>query len=95
VGRSKLNVSVEYAKPGSGGAANLQLAVEGGPTTTATLPQTVPYLFSIHETFDVGFDSGSTVTDYRGLGQPPGGGEARFAGEVARLDVHLKFPQQR
>ena len=95
VGRSKLNVAVEYAKPGSGGGANLQLAVEGGATVTATLPQTVPYLFSIHETFDVGFDSGSTVTDYRGLGQAPGGGEARFAGEVARLDVHLKFPQQR
>jgi arylsulfatase len=95
VGRSTLNVAVDYAKPGSGGAAKVQLTVEGGRTANGTVPQTVPYLFSIHETFDVGFDSGSTVTDYRGLGQPPGGGEARFAGEVARLDVHLQFPQQR
>ena len=86
---------MEYAKPGSGGAATVQLSVEGGPVASVTVPQTVPYLFSIHETFDVGFDSGSTVAEYRGLGEAPGGGEARFAGEVARLDVHLKFPQQR
>ena len=95
VGRSTLQVAVDYTKPGTGGAANVQLGVAGGATVTATVPQTAPYLFSIHETFDVGFDSGSSVADYRGLGEAPGGGEARFAGEVVRLDVHLKFPQQR
>jgi len=95
VGRSTLQVAVDYTKPGTGGAANVQLGVAGGATVTATVPQTAPYLFSIHETFDVGFDSGSSVADYRGIGEAPGGGEARFAGEVVRLDVHLKFPQQR
>lgn len=94
-GRSTLEVAVAYAQPGTGGAADLRLAVAGGPSVSTTLTQTVPYLFSIHETFDVGFDSGSTVEEYRGIGQAPGGGEARFAGEVVRLDVALKFPQQR
>ena len=89
-GRSTLEVNFDYTKPGTGAPAQVKLAANGAAPVASELAQTVPFLYSIHETFDVGFDSGSAVGDYRNLGQPPYAGEARFAGEVVRLDVALR-----
>ena len=64
-GASTLELTLDYDKPMSGGPATVAMKVDGRPAGRLRLPHTVPFLFSIHETMDIGTDLGGPVTpDY-------------------------------
>jgi arylsulfatase A-like enzyme len=61
-GASRIELSLDYDKPMSGGPATAVLKVDGRESGRLRIGKTVPYLFSIHETLDVGIDLGGPVT---------------------------------
>ncbi|MBM4238031.1 MAG: arylsulfatase [Gammaproteobacteria bacterium] len=63
VGKSKITLDLDYDKPMSGGPATAIMKVNGRETGRMRIERTVPFLFSIHETLDVGIDLGGPVTD--------------------------------
>jgi arylsulfatase A-like enzyme len=63
VGESKITLDLDYDKPMSGGPATAIMKVNGRETGRMRIERTVPFLFSIHETLDVGIDLGGPVTD--------------------------------
>ncbi|MFZ8885437.1 MAG: arylsulfatase [Steroidobacteraceae bacterium] len=82
-GRSEIEVKVDYARPMSGGPAEASLLVNGHPAARVAIERTAPFLFSIHETLDVGIDLGSPVlADY-----PP---DLPFDGQVGELVIEIR-----
>jgi len=67
------------AKPGTG-----TLAVDGKEVAKKTIPHTVPALWTIDESFDVGVDTRTSVDDKDY--QPP----FRFTGKLDKLTVKLE-----
>jgi len=62
---SVIQVEFDYGKPMTGGPATAKLLVDDRNSTTLKIPRTMPFLFSIHENFDVGTDTGgAVVADY-------------------------------
>jgi len=69
------------AKPGTG-----ILSVDGKEVAKKTIPHTVPALFTIDESFDVGVDTRTSVDDKDY--QPP----FRFTGKINKLTIKLEPP---
>jgi arylsulfatase len=66
VGENVIEVDFDYDKPMSGGPATVAMRINGEDAGRLRMSQTIPYLFSIHETLDVGTDLGGLVaTDPR------------------------------
>ena len=64
-GTSTIELALDYEKPMSGGPATATMKVDGRSAGRMRIAHTVPYLFSIHETMDIGTDLGGPVTpDY-------------------------------
>lgn len=76
-GPAALQVDLDYDGGGYAKGGALSLTVDGKRVATERLPATMPGFFSIHETFDVGVDSGTAAGDYPadgGVGYPFSGG---------------------
>jgi arylsulfatase A-like enzyme len=71
------------AKPGTG-----ILSVDGKEVARKTVPHTVPALFTIDESFDVGVDTRTSVDDKDY--QPP----FRFTGKINKLTIKLEPPNR-
>jgi len=71
------------AKPGTG-----VLSVDGKEVAKKTIPHTVPALFTIDESFDVGVDTRTSVDDKDY--QPP----FRFTGKLNKLTIKLEPPNR-
>lgn len=69
------------AEPGIGKGGRGRLYVGRKRVGEARIGATAPRFFSIDETFDVGFDTGSPAGDY-----PPG---SRFEGTIRKVEVEL------
>lgn len=71
-GKHSIQVDFDYVGGGYGKGGTLKMAVDDQPVSSDRIPAT-PYLFSIHETFGVGLDTGAPVGSYpadAGLGYP-------------------------
>lgn len=65
-GENVIELLFDYDKPMSGGPATAVMRVNGREAGRLRLTQTIPFLFSIHETLDVGTDLGGLIaTDSR------------------------------
>jgi len=71
------------AKPGTG-----VLSVDGKEVTKKTIPHTVPALWTIDESFDVGVDTRTSVDDKDY--QPP----FRFTGKLTKLTIKVEPPNR-
>jgi arylsulfatase len=80
-GKHRVRLTLEYAKPGTGGAANAKLEVDGANAGELRLTHTVRWLFGIAENFDVGIDGGSPVGPY------PSG--SAYSGPIDKVVVNL------
>ena len=83
VGPSKITVDLDYDKPMSGEPATAVMKVNGREAGRMRIERTVPFLFSIHETLDVGIDLGGPVTD----GYPA---ETEFDGRISDVVIDLR-----
>ena len=67
----------------TGGAATAVMTVDGRPAGRLRIPRTVPFLFSIHETMDIGTDLGGPVApDYA-----PG---SEFDGVIREVAIDIR-----
>lgn len=82
-GTSKIEVAVDYDKPMTGGPATAVMKVDGRVAGRLRMPRTMPFLFSIHETFDVGIDLGGRVA-------PDYPAETEFSGRVREVVVDIR-----
>lgn len=82
-GRSELEIQVDYARPMTGGPAEATLRVDGRPAGRVTIERTAPFLFSIHETLDVGIDLGSPVL-------PDYPADVAFDGQVGEVVIEIR-----
>ena len=82
-GRSKIVVKVDYDKPMSGGPATATMMVDGRDAGRVRIERTVPFLFSVHETIDLGTDLGGAVTP----AYAPG---SEFDGEVREVSIEIR-----
>lgn len=57
-----IELRFDYRGSGMGGNADLELWVDGTPMSSGSLPETVPLVFSSHETLDVATDLGTPVS---------------------------------
>lgn len=76
-GDHKIDVDLAYQGPSAAGSAAVTLKIDGQDQATGKLGMTVPTLFTIDETFDVGLDRGSPVGAYPAeapVGYPFAGG---------------------
>lgn len=62
-GKHSIQVDFDYVGGGYGKGGTLKMAVDDQPVSSDRIPAT-PYLFSIHETFGVGLDTGAPVGRY-------------------------------
>ncbi|NBO74793.1 MAG: arylsulfatase [Gammaproteobacteria bacterium] len=83
VGPSKITVDLDYDKPMSGEPATAVMKVNGREAGRMRIERTVPFLFSIHETLDVGIDLGGPVTD----AYPT---ETEFDGRISDVVIDLR-----
>lgn len=83
VGPSKITVDLDYDKPMSGEPATAVMKVDGREAGRMRIERTVPFLFSIHETLDVGIDLGGPVTD----AYPT---ETEFDGRISDVVIDLR-----
>ncbi len=60
-GKNVIEVTFDYDKPMSGGGASVAMRVNERDAGRLRLTKTIPYIFSIHETLDVGTDLGGLV----------------------------------
>jgi arylsulfatase len=81
-GPTTVGIVFDYDGGGYGRGASLRLLVDGLPVAEARLHRTVPFFFSIDESFDVGLDSGSPAGPYRPSNA--------FSGELRRVVVELR-----
>jgi arylsulfatase A-like enzyme len=65
-GKHTLVVNVRYDGPGIGKSATATITVDGKPVADGKIPRTIPFRVSADETFDVGEDTGTPVSeDYK------------------------------
>lgn len=81
-GRHVIEVDTVIAKPGA--PAEVALRVDGREVARAAVARTVPAAFTASETFDVGVDLGSPVSEAYFDRRP-----FRFPGNIERVDVTL------
>lgn len=62
-GRSQLAVHFDYEPPGSDRAATLRLMIDGEVVARAALPNVIRGRFSLDETFDIGWDTATPVSE--------------------------------
>lgn len=86
-GRHVLQVDFDYDGGGYAKGGRLQLRIDGEPVAGDRLPASPPAFFSIHETFDVGIDTGSYAGRYP-LDAPIG--YAAPQGMIERVDIQLR-----
>ena len=67
----------------AGGAASVVMSIDGQPAGKLRLPRTVPFLFSIHETLDIGTDLGGPVAP----GYAPG---SEFDGRIKDVVIDIR-----
>ena len=82
-GVSKIEVAVDYDKPMSGGPATAVMKIDGRAAGKLRMPRTLPFLFSIHETLDVGIDLGGRVA-------PDYAAETEFSGRIREVVVEIR-----
>lgn len=82
-GTHDIEVTFDYDKPLSGEGATVFLRVNGREAGRLRIPRTIPYLFSIHETMDVGTDLGGLVTDSQNE-------SARFSGRIHQVIIDIR-----
>jgi len=82
-GKHTILFDFKYDGPGMGKGGTGVLSVDGKEVDSKTIPHTVPALFTIDESFDVGVDTRTGVDDkdYK----PP----FRFTGKLAKLTIKL------
>lgn len=86
-GAHELQVDFDYDGGGYAKGGLLQLKVDGKVVGEDRLPATPPAFFSIHETFDVGVDTGSYAGHYP---QQAAIGYPAPQGLVERVDIRLR-----
>jgi arylsulfatase len=86
-GKHSLSFDFKYDGPGFGKGGTGVLSVDGKEVARQSVPHTVPFIFGIDESFDVGSDTGTSVNpaDY----QVP----FTFTGELHKLTIKLEPPQ--
>jgi hypothetical protein len=72
---------------GIGRSATGTLKVDGNVVATQTMEKTIPLIFTIDETFDIGADTGSPVDDQDY--QVP----FKFTGTIDKLTIAIDHPQ--
>ena len=82
-GASTVAVALDYDKPMTGGAASVVMSIDGRPAGKLRLPRTVPFLFSIHETLDIGTDLGGPVAP----GYAP---DSEFDGRIKDVTIDIR-----
>jgi arylsulfatase len=83
-GKHTIVFDFKYDGPGFGKSGTGVLSVDGKSVATKTIPHTVPFLFTIDETLDVGVDLRTPVDDHDY--QVP----FRFTGNLAKVTINLK-----
>jgi arylsulfatase len=83
LGASRIELSLDYDKPMTGGPAMAVLKVDGRESGRTRIDRTVPFLFSIHETLDVGIDLGGPVT-------PAYAAETPFDGTIGDVVIDIR-----
>src|SRR5262245_56431543 len=86
-GKHTIVFDFKYDGPGMAKGGTGVLSVDGKEVASKTVPHTVPALFTIDETFDVGIDTRSGVDDKDY--QPP----FRFTGKLDKLTIKLEPTQ--
>jgi len=86
-GRHTVHFDFTYDGPGFGKGGTGVLSVDGKEVAKQTVPHTVPFIFGIDETFDVGSDTGTPVEDKEY--QVP----FAFNGALHKLSLKLGPPQ--
>ncbi|MCP5320543.1 MAG: arylsulfatase [Pseudomonadales bacterium] len=86
-GQHELQVDFDYDGGGYAKGGRLQLQVDGAVAAEDRLPATPPAFFSIHETFDVGVDTGSYAGEYP---QDAAIGYPAPDGLIERVDMRLR-----
>jgi arylsulfatase len=86
-GKHTIVFDFKYDGPGMGKGGTGVMTVDGKEVARKTIPHTVPALFTIDETFDVGVDTATSVDDKDY--QPP----FRFTGKLDKLTIKLE-PRQ-
>ena len=81
-GKHKVTITTTIAKPAA--PAKVEIAIAGGETITLDVARTVPAAFTASESFDVGVDLGSTVSNAYYDRRP-----FEFKGKVQRVSVNL------
>ncbi|REE74197.1 arylsulfatase [Rhodococcus wratislaviensis] len=96
-GEHEVRMEFEYEGGGLGKGGTVTLSADGHPIGTGKVERTLPFMFSMDETVDVGIDVASPVSREYG---PTGNG---FTGDIAwaRIDIgeddhsHLADPEHR
>ena len=83
-GRVELKFQFVYDGGGFGKGGTGTFFIDGQPAGTGRVPRTVPFLFSLDETMDIGRDRGTPVTD-----EYPSGEANAFQGELDFVRVDL------
>jgi arylsulfatase A-like enzyme len=86
-GRHTVNFDFKYDGPGFGKGGTGVLSVDGKEVAKQTVPHTVPFIFGVDESFDVGSDTGTPIEDTEY--QVP----FAFNGELHKLTFMLEPPQ--
>jgi arylsulfatase len=86
-GKHTIVFDFTYDGPGLGKGGTGVISVDGQQVATKTIPNTMPVMMTIDESFDVGVDTRTGVddADY----QPP----FRFTGKLAKLTIKLVPPK--
>ncbi len=82
-GKHRIVFDFKYDGPGFGKGGSGVLSVDGNKVASETMPNSIPFLMTIDETFDVGIDLRTPVDDKDY--QVP----FRFTGKVVKLTVNL------
>jgi arylsulfatase len=86
-GKHTIAFNFKYDGPGMAKGGTGVMTVDGKEVANKAIPHTVPALFTIDETFDVGVDTTTSVDDKDY--QPP----FRFTGKLDKLTIKLEPPQ--
>lgn len=86
-GKHGISFDFKYAGPGFGKGGTGVLSVDGKQVASRTIPNSVPFVFGVDESFDVGSDTGTPVDDKDY--QVP----FAFNGSLHKLTVKLEPPQ--
>lgn len=82
-GDATIAVNFDYSKPMTGQPATAVMMINGKDAGRVKIEKTMPFLFSIHETFDIGIDTGGPVIhDY----QP----DVVFDGTIGSVNIEIR-----